>query len=373
MSTRNHSNHSNCSNHSNHAGRRTFLASLGRAVVMTTMASPLLTACASPDPNTAFPPGWERARMGAAVIPVPSGWEHAAVEASTGTWSEQWSQPQGTTRLMAGRLPGTPTTPGADNPLEAACTSLAELTLNFQAATHAPTQESMGEGRTLTHIPWQSATPGALLGHLWVIGNGEETVALALLDEQPATDLVDTISQWFTMAPSNRPVPSPNWQAVSAGNLHLWVPATWVSHGTTSSRWDEGWSDAGLDGAMHARLLVASTISGTLIDAVAQIEADSIAGALPGYQRTEKKLGVPPSAAVRATHPTPGARTTPLRGTLLRYTYTPARSSHTGEGILWACQDGHGVSALQLSFAGPLDEDLTATITGSITMDQEES
>ena len=149
------------------------------------------------------------------------------------------------------------------------------------------------------------------------------------------------------------------WVRVGRRGLHLAVPRSWAVTGGApgSQRWRAGWADVALDGTAVSRALLAPSIKKpSPKDALAQIEADAIAGSLPGYKRQGKMRSVKVA----------GASGSALRATFAYAAATASGIAATAEGALWVVPVGGTVAALQIAFGGKADQDCVTTMEKSL-------
>lgn len=313
--------------------RRSLLAGMGAAV---------LTGC-SRGRKDVLDPGWERTRLGAVTFPVPRQWSHTGAQGRL--WTDLWSAPDGGALLLAGR----PTWSADPTQMVAQARGvLRDAATGFSATT---TSTTVVDGGQRLSEDMTTTTPQAQAGRLWVLTNGEEAVALALLGPLLDTGQVETIEEHLRIdPPSGAPALREGWKRVRLASLATAVPVGWVEAGAVSlrSKWSGSWADADLDGSARARLLLAPRLKETsIVDALARIEADSQAGALPGYERK---------------HIQDGLVLGELRASRVSFRYDDARA----HGSIWVVSNGELVSALQLSFSGAADPDVVTGVEESI-------
>lgn len=243
--------------------------------------------------GTALGPEWIRSRLGAVTLPVPRSWTHSAPARSDGLWEDLWAEPGGGLRLIAGR----PTmSQDPSRMLDEARSSLARASTGLVArAVEASGADSDGGVRLVEDLT--TTTPGAEHGRLWLLSNGEEGIAVALLGEELDAEVLGAISDGLAIdAASGAPALAEGWRRAGVGALSLAVPVDWSATGALvgSTRWRAGWADTDDDGTARARVLLAPSMEQTsALDALARIESDSVAGALPGFERLSDVEAVP--------------------------------------------------------------------------------
>ena len=155
-----------------------------------------------------------------------------------------------------------------------------------------------------------------------------------------------------------------------------------------SERWLASWADADPDGFARALVVLCpDTGKQSAVDALAQIEADDVAGALPGFQRAGEPsrldIGEDDVSALRLafTYGAPATATAVSTATAAS-TAAPAtataastaapRDAEAGTGVLWVLQRNGTdnaaatVSAVQLALARGADESVVEAMEASL-------
>lgn len=317
-------------------------AVMSRRAVLAAAVLAAASGCA-PGGNGALPPGWERKRIGAVTIPVPRDWNHSAT--TDRYWTDLWGSPDGGNRLLAVQVQQAQ---DQEQVLTRLRQSLRVWATGFSPGAGSTTEIENG---TCYSEPFSTTTAGVEQGRLWLVRNAEEGVAVALLGTSLDEQVLSVLEAELKVdAPSAAPALRPGWVRVRRDQVSVSVPDQWKATGAPvgSSRWTAGWADAELDGTTKARLLLATNLGEqTVVDVLARIESDAVAGSLPGYERQQHA----PTLVLGR-----------LRGSRVRFSYEKPK----WEGVLWVLSDGTSTAAVQLAFAGPLQEDVVAGVEESI-------
>ena len=322
--------------------RRTALALVG--------AGPLavgLGACSARSPVASR--GWSQVLAAGTYLPVRTDWKHSAASEAIAVFSDMWAQTSGAPYRMVVGIPSA---------LSSADAMMAEADSALRAALpgyRVTTEEGATERSKMTVHFKDFATDAefARMGRLWILHNGVSAAAVALMASDLSESYRSVVDEGLSLLdPSGVPAAPDGWGRVGRDGTALAVPSTWSIVGAVagSKRWREGWADADLDGATRTRVLLApDTGKSSATDALAQIEADSIAGSLKGYTRRGApqplKLGQEGVSGVRVD-----------------FTY----GSSAAEGTLWVVQAKERVSAIQVAFSGRADNDIVARMEKSI-------
>ena len=162
------------------------------------------------------------------------------------------------------------------------------------------------------------------------------------------------------------------------------MPRTWSITGAVhgSERWLASWADADPDGFARALVVLCpDTGKQSAVDALAQIEADDVAGALPGFQRAGEPsrldIGEDDVSALRLAFTYGAPATATAASTAAPATATAAstaapRDAEAGTGVLWVLQRNGTdnaaatVSAVQLALARGADESVVEAMEASL-------
>ena len=168
---------------------------------------------------------------------------------------------------------------------------------------------------------------------------------------------------------------------MARGATTLGVPRTWSTTGAVhgSERWLASWADADPDGFARALVVLCpDTGKQSAVDALAQIEADDVAGALPGFQRAGEPsrldIGEDDVSALRLafTYGAPATASTAAPATATAASTAAPRDAEAGTGVLWVLQRNGTdnaaatVSAVQLALARGADESVVEAMEASL-------
>lgn len=323
-------------------GRRPALALLG--------AVPLaigLSACSSR--GSVASRGWSQVLAAGTYLPVRSDWKHSTASEAMALFSDMWAQASGTSYRM---VVGTPSALSSPDAMMTEADSALRAALPGYRVT---TEEGRTErGETTIHIKdFATDAEFAKAGRLWILHNGVNAAAVALMASDLSEKYRSVIDKGLSLLDSSDAPAAPDgWGRVGRDGTTLAVPRNWSVIGAVagSKRWRESWADADLDGATRARVLLApKTGKSSVVDALAQIEADSIAGSLKGY----KRRGAPQTLKLRQKG---------VSATRVDFTY----GSSAAQGALWVVQAKGRVSAIQVAFSGKADNDIVTGMEKSI-------
>lgn len=306
-----------------------------------------LNACSSRGPVA--PRGWSQVLAAGAYLPVRSDWKHSAASGAIALFSDMWAQTSGFPYRMV---------VGNPSALSSADAVMAEADSALRAALpgyRVTTEEGRAErSKTTVHFKdFATDAEFARTGRLWILHNGVSAAAAALMASDLSQEYRSVVDEGLSLLdPSGVPAAPDGWGRVGRDGTALAVPRTWSIVGAVagSKRWRESWADADLDGATRTRVLLApNTGKSSVTDALAQIEADSIAGSLKGYTRR----GAPQALKLGQKD---------VSGVRVDFTY----GSSAAQGTMWIVQAKERVSAIQVAFSGRADSDIVTRMEKSI-------
>ncbi|WP_103061648.1 hypothetical protein [Actinomyces qiguomingii] len=306
-----------------------------------------MTACSG---SSVMPSGWDRAVAYGAYVPVRSDWRHTPVPDGIGLFSDMWQEVEAPSHTLMAGVPSAGLDP--QEMLTEAEGSLRASLPGFRATSQRVTAERGDE--QLLYEDFTSNYKDASTGRIWLLTNGKVSIAAVLTASSLDDSFRDLVDAELSLMPSELPGVDAGWTRVGRGVTSFAVPGTWAVTGspTGSERWADGWADADLDGAARARVLLApDTGEPSAVDALAQIESDSVAGALRRYAR----LTEPTELSLDGQDNASGIR--------VDFAYGNGRNA---QGTIWVLSIADTVSAIQLVFSGSADKDVVAKMERSI-------
>lgn len=295
-----------------------------RHLLALALAAPLaLAGCGAR--RTVALPGWDRVIVGDLSLVVRSQWAHGPVDVGIGVFTDAWREDGDNQHLLAvGPV-------GATDVQEAMVTGLDALRAAVPGLR--PTTDSAvssRDGLTIACLDLATERNELATGRLWAVESAGACAVVLLgarrLDESVRTTVEESLTLSIAHAGPDAP---DGWTRVGRGPAGLHVPSTWAAVGAlrASQRWTAGWGDVEADGAARALAVLCHAAAETSAsDAMAQIEADCVAGAVTGFERT---------GAVEALTLDPEG----LDALRLPFTYRlRAGRSARGTGVLWTLQ-----------------------------------
>ena len=345
--------------------------------------------------GTEAPAGWERVVVDNLSVLIGSGWQHRPVHEGVAVFTDLWQEQEGPRHIL---IAGSPGVSAADDALAEALDALRASWPGLRATSQAGRMQQ--DGRDLAFVDIATASPDLVSGRLWSVSADGACAVVVLgasrLDEAKRTVVEESLR--LVVIPDAPTLPT-DWIRVGRDATTFGVPRAWSVTGAVhgSERWKASWADADLDGFARARVVLCpDTGESSALDALAQIEADSIAGALPGFERagaatwvdvgveTVKALRLPftygGSGATTTAAPTvtapPAATDAPTEegAPVANETpaATPAMAPPTGHGVMWMLESRRSetseaqVSAVQVAFIQEMDEALATTLERSL-------
>lgn len=306
-----------------------------------------MTACSG---SSVMPSGWERAVVSGAYVPVRKNWQHTAVPKGIGLFSDMWQETAAPAHVLAVGVPSAWLDPQG---LMAEAESALRSGLPGFRVTSQPASAER-DGTQILYEDFATTFSGATTGRIWLLTDERTSVAVMLTAETLDKSYRDVVDTELSLLPNDLPAVDSGWARVGRGATSFAVPGSWKVTGAPagSTRWTDSWADADLDGAARVRVLLASdTGEPGVVDALAQIESDAVAGALPRYAR----LSEPVELALDGQEDASGTR--------VDFAYGNGRNSR---GSLWVLKVADTVSAIQLAFSGAADESIVAGMERSI-------
>ena len=356
-----------------------------RSLLLLGLALPALAAsgCSAGD---AAPRGWNRVLADDVSLLVRNDWEHSPAQDGLALFTDLWREDGGAGQVVA---VGTARTASAANALQEGIAALRAALPGFRVASASATAER--SGTTIAYLDVASASPDLTGGRLWALA-AEGVCAVVLLGaarpDAGNRRIVEDSLRLETL--SGAPRLAEDWARVGRGATTLGVPRTWSITGAVhgSERWLASWADADPDGFARALVVLCpDTGKQSAVDALAQIEADDVAGALPGFQRAGEPsrldIGEDDVSALRLafTYGAPATATAVSTATAAS-TAAPAtataastaapRDAEAGTGVLWVLQRNGTdnaaatVSAVQLALARGADESVVEAMEASL-------
>ena len=350
-----------------------------RSLLLLGLALPALAAsgCSAGD---AAPRGWNRVLADDVSLLVRNDWEHSPAQDGLALFTDLWREDGGAGQVVA---VGTARTASAANALQEGIAALRAALPGFRVASASATAER--SGTTIAYLDVASASPDLTGGRLWALA-AEGVCAVVLLGaarpDAGNRRIVEDSLRLETL--SGAPRLAEDWARVGRGATTLGVPRTWSITGAVhgSERWLASWADADPDGFARALVVLCpDTGKQSAVDALAQIEADDVAGALPGFQRAGEPsrldIGEDDVSALRLafTYGAPAtataASTAAPRDAEAASTAAP-RDAEAGTGVLWVLQRNGTdnaaatVSAVQLALARGADESVVEAMEASL-------
>ncbi|WP_103062011.1 hypothetical protein [Actinomyces qiguomingii] len=302
--------------------------------------------------SSVLPAGWERVIVSGAYVPIRSDWRHASALDGIGLYSDMWQDVESPSHTLMVGVPSA----GLESQgmLAEAEDALRSSLPGFRVVSQAATAER--RDAQLLYKDFTTTYAGARTGRIWLLTDERAAIAVALAAEYLDEGHRDVLDTELSLVPSELPAVDSGWTRVGRGVTSFAVPGTWAVTGapTKSERWTEGWADADLDGAARARVLLApDTGESSVVDALAKIESDSVAGALPRYARVSEPKELEVDSQGHAS------------GIRVDFAYGNGRKA---QGTLWVLGGAGTVSAIQLTFSGAADEGVTAKMEQSICL-----
>ena len=292
--------------------------------------------------------GWSKVLVSEAYIPVRSDWQHSVAPDQVSLFSDMWMESAGSPYRL---IVGSPTSVSDPQATGAEVNAALRSVLSGYSVT---TQEQVMErdSATIRFCDFEAEPEFAKQGRFWIVHNKASSVCAALMAANMNEEYQTVITEGLSLLESDAPAVPDGWARVGRDNITLAVPRDWGVNGAPShsKRWKESWADADLDGSTRSRLLLASNLGKTkIVDALAQIESDSIAGALKGYNRRS----APVVAKVRQDK---------VSGTRVDFICGTSKS----QGSLWVFEASGVTSAVLLTFADKSNADTVAVVEKSI-------
>lgn len=300
--------------------------------------------------SAVMPSGWERAVVDGAYVPVRNNWQHMAVPESIGLFSDMWQETAAPAHILAVGVPSAGL--DAQGLMGEAESALRSSLPGFQATSQPASAER--DDTQILYEDFATTFAGATAGRVWVLTDEQTSIAVMLTAQALDESYRDVVDTELALLPNDLPAVDAGWARVGRGVISFAVPGTWAVIGAPagSTRWTDSWADADLDGAARARVLLASdTGEPGVVDALAQIESDAVAGALPRYARVSEPAELTLDGQEDAS------------GTRVDFAYGNGRDSR---GTLWVVRVADTVGAIQLAFSGAADEDIVAGMERSI-------
>ncbi len=286
--------------------------------------------------SAAAPAGWTRQRVGALLVPVPNDWQ--AQDTESEAWTSEWAPPSGGARML---VAPSLSVENAEHGLRTGLNAMRALTRGF---TLAGEPQAVGDSTTtLIRQDYDVTWPQAGRGTLWSLGVDNAAGLVSLFGEAVTDEQRRIVGGWLQLDAQLVGVAGAagfEWMDVSAGTVSLQVPKAWVETGAVagSERWLAGWAAVTEAGIATSRVLVAPSMpQAEVVDAMAQIEVDAEAGALPGFK-----------AVTRTPVDLEGLEET------VRVDFTSG-SRDADEGCIWVFRGAGTVAAVQYVTVGSVD------------------
>ena len=343
-----------------------------RSLLLLGLALPALAAsgCSAGD---AAPRGWNRVLADDVSLLVRNDWEHSPAQDGLALFTDLWREDGGAGQVVA---VGSARTASAANALQEGIAALRAAVRGFRVVSASAT--AARSGPAIAGLDVAATVPDLTGGRLWALA-AEGVCAVVLLGAaRPDADsrrIVEDSLRLETLP--GAPRLAEGWTRVGRGATTLGVPRTWSVTGAVqgSERWPASWADADPDGFARALVVLCpDTGKQSAIDALAQIEADDVAGALPGFQRTGEPsrldIGEDGASALRLAfaYGSPATATAAAPAT----TTAASRDADAGTGVLWVLQRNGTdnaaatVSAVQLALARGADESVVEAMEASL-------
>ncbi|SDN29647.1 hypothetical protein SAMN05216355_101622 [Actinomyces ruminicola] len=306
-----------------------------------------MTACSG---SSVMPAGWDRAVVSGAYVPVRSDWQHMAAPGGIGLFSDMWQEAASPSHVLAVGSPSA----GLD--LQGMLAETEDALRSSLPGFRVTSQQAAAErsGGQLLYEDFTTTFTGATSGRIWLLTNEKSAIAVVLMAENLDESYRDVVDAELSLQSSDLPAVDSGWTRVGRGTTSFAVPGTWAVTGapTKSERWTDSWADADMDGAARARVLLApDTGEPGVVDALAQIESDAVAGALSRYVRLSEPVELELDGQENAS------------GIRVYFAYGNGRAA---QGALWVLGIAGTVSAIQLSFSGPADQGIVSRMERSI-------
>lgn len=308
-----------------------------------------ITGCSAIWPGS--PKGWSTVLVSNAYVPVREDWVHLPAPKEMPLFSDMWVESAGGSHHFVIGAP-------MSNSDFSAIFVEAEAALRSSLPGYIALKDSLKEernGLTISFRDFASKAEFARSGRLWVFSKDGATIVGALVAENLNEEYRYRVQTGLKLTSSQETAVPVGWGRVGRDEVTFAIPRSWATTGAPvgSKRWREGWADSDPDGTARVRVLLCpSTGHSSAEDALAQIESDSKAGSINGYERRKApmsfKYGSEESYGIRVD-----------------YSYEDGLS----QGVLWLLQGSNRIAAIQLSFSGVADNSVVHILEGSIRMD----